>query len=106
MLPLYIFHGLVIVLLIGLAVVFFCGKGSFLIAGYNTASEAEKSRYDEKLLCRFMGKLMFILAACWLIVALGSVFKITFLLVAGISLFIAIIIGAAMYANTGGRFKK
>ncbi len=31
------------------------GKGSFLIAGYNTASRAEKAMYDEKKLCRVMG---------------------------------------------------
>lgn len=106
MLPLYIFHGFVIVLLIGLAIVFFCGKGAFLIAGYNTASKAEKSRYDEKQLCRFMGKLMFTLAVCWLVTALGSVLEITVLLVTGISLFLVSIAGAAVYANTGSRFKK
>lgn len=106
MLPLYIFHGFVIVLFIGLGIIFFCGKGAFLIAGYNTASKAEKSRFNEKQLCRFMGKLMLTLAVCWLITALGSVLEVTFLLVSGISLFIATIIGAAVYANTGGRFKK
>lgn len=31
------------------------GKGAWLIAGYNTASEAEKQKYDEKRLCRTMG---------------------------------------------------
>ena len=106
MLPLYIFHGFVITLFIGLAIVFFCGKGAFLIAGYNTASKEEKSLFDEKQLYRFMGKLMFTLAACWLITALGSVLEVTFLLVTGILLFIVTILGAAVYANTGDRFKK
>ena len=27
------------------------GKGAFLIAGYNTASPAQKAMYDEKKLC-------------------------------------------------------
>lgn len=31
------------------------GKGGFLIAGYNTSSEAERSRFNEKRLCRIMG---------------------------------------------------
>lgn len=106
MLPLYIFHGLIIVLFVGLAIVFFCGKGAFLIAGYNTMSKAEKSHFDEKQLCRFMGKLMLTLAACWLIVVLGSVVEIVVLLVTGISLFIVTIIGATVYANTGDRFKR
>jgi hypothetical protein len=31
------------------------GKGSFLIAGYNTAGKEKKQRYDEKKLCRVVG---------------------------------------------------
>lgn len=31
------------------------GKGSWLIAGYNTASKKEKEKYDEKKLCRAVG---------------------------------------------------
>ena len=45
-----------------LGVLFSMGRGAVLIAGYNTASKAEKEKYDEKALCRFMGKLMFALA--------------------------------------------
>lgn len=33
-----------------LGIIFLCGKGSFLIAGYNTASDEEKAKYDEKRL--------------------------------------------------------
>lgn len=49
-------------MLIGLAVIFllialllFTGKGSWLIAGYNTSSKEEKEKYDQKKLCRAMG---------------------------------------------------
>ena len=42
-------------LLIILAILLLRGKGSFLIAGYNTASPAQKSMYDEKKLCRVTG---------------------------------------------------
>ena len=48
----------VIASFVGLGVLFSKGKGAFLIAGYNTASRSEKENYDEKALCRFMGKLM------------------------------------------------
>lgn len=106
MLPLMIIHGCIIALLIVLGIMFFCGKGAFLIAGYNTASKEEKSRIDEKLLVRFMGKLMFLLAACWLIVALGSIYNIIFLHIIGILLFFIVIVCAIVYANTGNRFKK
>ena len=45
-----------------LSILFFTGKGSFLIAGYNTASKEQKKRYDEKKLCRLMGVSMGIIA--------------------------------------------
>lgn len=38
-----------------LAIPLLMGRGSFLIAGYNTASEEEKAKYNEKKLCRTMG---------------------------------------------------
>ena len=41
-----------------MSVQFLRGKWSFLIAGYNTATEAEKAQYDEKKLCRVMGVCM------------------------------------------------
>ena len=31
------------------------GKGSWLIAGYNTASASEKEKYNEKKLCKSIG---------------------------------------------------
>ena len=31
------------------------GHGSWLIAGYNTASKEEKAKYNEKKMCRVMG---------------------------------------------------
>ena len=40
------------------------GKGSFLIAGYNTASKEKKACYDEKKLCRVVGGCMGIATVC------------------------------------------
>ena len=45
-----------------LSIVFFMGKGSFLIAGYNTSSKKVKARYDEKKICLFVGIAMLIIA--------------------------------------------
>lgn len=47
----------IITLVIGLlflvmGIVLFCGKGSWLIASYNTMSPQEKEKYDEKKLCK------------------------------------------------------
>lgn len=106
MLPLLIAHSIIIGLLIILGIIFSCGKGAFLIAGYNTASKAEKNRIDEKLLCKFMGKLMFSLAGCFVIIALGAIFDIVLLLIIGLALFIILIIFAVVYANKDKHFKR
>lgn len=38
-----------------LSIVLLTGHGANLIAGYNTASEEERNKYDEKKLCRVTG---------------------------------------------------
>ena len=42
----------VIALFAVLSVLFLLGKESWLIAGYNTASEKEKQQYNKRRLCR------------------------------------------------------
>ncbi len=42
-----------------MGIFFFFGKGSRLIAGYNTASKEEKEKYNEKKLCRAMSVFCF-----------------------------------------------
>lgn len=98
--------GIVILLFIGLGILFLKGKGAFLIAGYNTASEEKKNTISEKALCGFMGKLMFVFAGCHLIIALSAVFDKAYLSWIGIGAYIVIAVGAVIYANTGNRFKK
>ena len=93
-------------LFVGLGVLFSKGKGAFLIAGYNTMSKAKKARYDKNALCRFMGKLMFALAACWIPVALGTALGLGWLYGAGIAAYLLVIGGGLIYANTGHRFQK
>ena len=89
-----------------LGILFSRGKGAFLIAGYNTASAAEKARYDEKALCRFMGRLMFAMAGCWAVVAAGTLLVRPRVYDLGIGLFLAVVFGGVIYANTGRRFRK
>jgi cell division protein FtsW (lipid II flippase) len=45
----------VVGLLAVLSIVLLMEKGSFMIAGYNTASKQEKEKYDVKKLCRVLG---------------------------------------------------
>ena len=99
-------HLSVVVLFAVLGVVFLRGKGASLISGYNTATAEEKMKTDEKKLCRFMGKLMFALAACWLVAASSEVFHTKAFLWAGIALFLVVIVAGLIYANTGHRFEK
>ena len=53
-----------------LSAVLLSGHGANLIAGYNTASEAEKRRYSEKKLCRVVGAGMAVITMLLLISAL------------------------------------
>ena len=99
-------HLAVIALFLGLAALFSRGKGAFLIAGYNTAPRAKKAKYDEKALCRFMGRLMLAMAACWVPVALGTLLEAGWLYGAGIAAYLIVIAGGVIWANTGGRFRK
>ena len=54
---------LVTALFAALSLLLLLGKGSWLIAGYNTAPREEKQRYDEKRLCRVTGVGMAVLSA-------------------------------------------
>lgn len=52
---------LMVILLGILSLYLLSGRGAMLIAGYNTATEEEKLRYDEKKLCRTVGAYLGIL---------------------------------------------
>ena len=91
-------------LLVG-AVFLINGRGTWMIAGYNTMSKAEKEKYNEKALCRFVGWFMIGIMLCVLLTAVGSHFGIrwlsyTWILAIHASIFFAI------YANTSKRFLK
>lgn len=50
------------------AALFFSGKGSFLIAGYNTASNEVKMRFHKKRLCKSMGVTFALIALIMVVV--------------------------------------
>lgn len=72
-------HFIVVAVFVVLGIVFSKGKGAFLIAGYNTSSPEEKSKYNVVDLCKFMGKIMFALAFCFLILAINEFVNIPIL---------------------------
>ena len=60
------------VIFAALAAVLLTGHGSGLIAGYNTATEAEKEKYDQKKLCRVTGAGMGVIALMILVWTIGG----------------------------------
>ena len=56
------------VILALMSIVLLTGRGAGLIAGYNTASKSEKSKYDEKKLCRVTGAGMSVITVLVLVI--------------------------------------
>lgn len=96
----------IIGLFILLGIILSMGKGSFLITGFNTMSKEEKEEYDVVSLCKFMGKVMFIIAFCITLFLLSEIFKIKVIFYIGLILFFVVVIFTLIYTNTGNRFKK
>lgn len=97
---------LIIILFIILGIMLSLGKGSFLIAGFNTMSKEEKAQYDVPSLCKFMGKFMFVVAFSISLFLLSDILAIKDLFYAGNLLLIGSVIFILIYMNTGNRFKK
>ena len=103
--------GIVITVLVGLplvimGVVMLKGRGAFLIAGYNTMSKSEQAKYDAPAMCRFIGKIMLAIGALTVLLPAGIMFERTWaiwLYIAGVT---GLSVFAAVYANTGNRFRK
>ena len=72
---LLVIHLLVAASFLALSLIFARGRGTSLIAGYNTAAPEEKARYDEKKLCWAMSRLMLALALCWLVIAASALWQ-------------------------------
>jgi hypothetical protein len=70
-----------------------------LIAGYNTTSPAEKAKVHEEQLCKYMGRLMFLLAVCWLVIALSTLLDRLWLLWLGLGLFLAACMGGIVFIH-------
>lgn len=92
--------------MVSLGIVFSLGKGSLLIAGFNTLPEEEKGKYNVVALCKFMGKMTFALSFSVVLWLISVIYEMNWLLYFGIALFIVITIIMVIYVNTGSKFKK
>ena len=97
---------LIFLLFAALGILFSKGKGAFLISGYNTSSEEEKAKIDEKKLLSFMSRFAFVLAGCVLLLTAGLFLNITWLIWTGSILVAGVSISGVVYANTGNRFNR
>jgi len=97
---------LMIALFVLFGIMLSLGKWSFLIAGFNTMSKEEKKKYDVMLLCKFMGKFMFMIAFCISLFVLSDMWMMKILFNIGITLLISSIIFVIIYVNTGNRFER
>lgn len=93
-------------LLSSLGIALLQGKGAWLIAGYNTLSDEEKAKYDEKALCKATGKMMFGITFSMAFIFLGELFQVEGFVITGVVLMIAIILVGVIYLNTGRRYLK
>ena len=75
-----------------LGIVFACGKGTFLIAGYNTLPEEKKARYDARKIQRDMSRMMFSCVGCMAVGILGSIVDAPWLVVLGVVLTVLVIV--------------
>jgi ABC-type Na+ efflux pump permease subunit len=91
--------------LIAAAIVLLTGRGSWLIAGFNTMTKEEKEQYDKRALCKFMGKILLPIGMLTPLPVLSGILDMSWLgIVFPLSIFVLVIF-AAIYANTGDRFK-
>lgn len=63
---------LVFAVFVLITILLLTGHGSNLIAGYNTASQLKREKYNEKKLCRVVGMGMLVITLLILIMAIGQ----------------------------------
>ncbi|MDR2615432.1 MAG: DUF3784 domain-containing protein [Oscillospiraceae bacterium] len=102
---LFVVFGVIIAPMIILAVCLLNGKGASLIAGYNDMSQDEKAKYDEKALCRSVGRMLIGISVGILLVPVGIHFETAWLCYGGIAFVLSDVVGYTIYANTGNRFR-
>lgn len=89
-----------------LGVVFSLGKGSFLIAGFNTLPKKEKEQFYISAMCKFMGKMMFVFSLSVAFWVLSDYLQKPFLIRIGLAIFLGNIVFILAYMNTSNRFKN
>ena len=83
------------------------GKGTWMIAGYNTASPEERAAFDEKELCRGVGAIMIVLSGLLALLELNLTLWSSALPTSVLVVLMLGTLGASIvYLNTARRFRK
>jgi hypothetical protein len=93
-------------LLVICSIFLLAGRGSFLIAGFSTMSKTEKEKYDKAALCKFMGKILLPIGILCPCLVISEMLEISWFPVVFVVVVLGLVIFAAIYANTGNRFRK
>jgi formate/nitrite transporter FocA (FNT family) len=99
-----ILHCVVIVIFIVLGILFSAGKCASLIVN-DPVPRDEAQALHLKTLCKYVGRLMFICAACWLVIAANEILGKLWLLWLGLGLFVLVCVLGVIFMNTGSRKK-
>lgn len=93
--------------LAGLSIPLMMGKAAWLIAGYNTMTAEERAGYNGPALAKFTGKILLVIGLVTPLYGVG-LFHFGWQWLTWI--YLAVVIGlsvfAAIYCNTGNRFKN
>ena len=92
------------VLLIIMGIFLLTGRGSLLLAGYNTMSKKRKAEYNAESMCKFAGKIILPIGVLTCLIGIESIIEwyawVYTAVVVGLCVF------AIVYSNTKNRFKK
>lgn len=89
-----------------MAIILLAGHGSRLIAGYNTLSEDEKEKIDATKLSKFIGGILLTIGLIVNGISIGNICNIRWLPISVPIIIVGLIVFAAIYCNTGNRFRK
>ena len=106
MIVLVIGYAIIIALLIALGAFFSSGTCAAKIAEHNTMPQYERKKINEEKFCRFIGRLLFIFAACVIVATIGVITKLTWLHLGSWGLVAVVAVIAFFYTSTKDRFKN
>jgi len=90
-------------------IILLTGRGSFLIAGFNTKPKAEKAKYNRKALSRFMGLIFLSISIGITILTVGAYRDaqwVDWFVWVFVAVVVVMVLFAVIYANTKNRFRR